>query len=154
MKKFLFVVIVAFVFSCKKQNSEPIKKVLETENPFGFVEIPALDLQESILFYEKVFGYKFTIEKIDGNVMAFFPMHESSKGINGALVCGKTYKPSATGTLIYMNCKNIDNTMKLIVDNGCKIYYPKTSIGEMGFVAEFIDVAGNRVALHQDKNPK
>jgi predicted enzyme related to lactoylglutathione lyase len=86
--------------------------------------------------------------------MAFFPMDDTAKGISGALVFGKTYEPSITGTIVYINTKNIDKTNKLIVDNGGKIVYPKTSIGDMGFVAEFIDVAGNRVALHQDKNPK
>ncbi|MEO0059914.1 MAG: hypothetical protein RLZZ312_1561 [Bacteroidota bacterium] len=154
MKKVFLLIIITAIFSCKKQDTDLVKAVSKSENPFGFVEIPVLDLQQSILFYENIFGYKFIIQKIDGNEMAFFPMDDTAKGISGALVFGKTYKPSITGTIVYINTKNIDKTNKLIVDNGGKIVYPKTSIGDMGFVAEFIDVAGNRVALHQDKNPK
>jgi predicted enzyme related to lactoylglutathione lyase len=32
--------------------------------------------------------------------------------------------------------------------NGGKTLYPKTSIGDLGWVAEFEDSEGNRIALH------
>ena len=36
-----------------------------------------------------------------------------------------------------------------MVKNGGNILYPKTSVGDLGFVAEFEDSEGNRIALHQ-----
>jgi uncharacterized protein len=38
-----------------------------------------------------------------------------------------------------------------VENNGGKITMPKTSIGENGFMAHFIDPEGNRIALHSMK---
>jgi predicted enzyme related to lactoylglutathione lyase len=47
---------------------------------------------------------------------------------------------------------NINETLKRAVENGGQLLYPKTSIGDLGFVAEFQDSEGNRIALHQSIN--
>ncbi len=61
---------------------------------------------------------------------------------------GASYKPSMDGSRIYLHTKNIDETLQLVVANGGRVEYPKTSIGELGWVAEFVDTEGNRIALH------
>jgi predicted enzyme related to lactoylglutathione lyase len=43
---------------------------------------------------------------------------------------------------------NIDDTLSKANANGGKTLYPKTSIGDLGWVAEFEDSEGNRIALH------
>lgn len=43
------------------------------------------------------------------------------------------------------------NSIKLIEENGGQVIMPKTSIGEQGHIAQFIDCEGNRVALHSQK---
>ena len=83
--------------------------------------------------------------------MALFPLIENGSGISGALAKGKTYKPSKKGTLIYFNTEDIEETLSKVQQNGGKTLYPKTSIGYLGFVAEFEDSEGNRIALHSRK---
>ncbi|GAA4274236.1 hypothetical protein U6A24_22355 [Aquimarina gracilis] len=65
---------------------------------------------------------------------------------------GKTYKPTKDGVIIYFSSLDIENTLKNIVENGGIVLYPMTSIGELGFVAEFEDSEGNRIALYQTNN--
>ncbi|MFM7486529.1 MAG: hypothetical protein ACKO13_06365 [Cytophagales bacterium] len=51
--------------------------------------------------------------------------------------------------VIYFKTESIDKTLKLATENGGQILYPKTSNGNFGFVAEFEDSEGNRIALFQ-----
>lgn len=142
--------------SCKFEKEEislkklKINKTIPMNNPITFFEIPVLDLDRAIKFYNSVFGFEFEKENIDGNEMAFFPQNENGKGISGALAKGKTYKPSKTGILIYFTTTNLEENLANVVLNGGKILYPKTKIGDLGFVAEFEDSEGNKIALHQN----
>ncbi len=150
-KFILILVSVNLLFiSCKSDNSKT-KIMTKNENPVGYFEIPVLNLDRSIAFYHKVFGFEFEKDTVDGNEMAFFPQNENLSGISGALSKGETYVPSKTGTLVYFNTKNIDETLANVGLTGGKTLYPKTKIGDIGFVAEFEDSEGNRVALHQNK---
>ncbi|WP_422858662.1 VOC family protein [Flagellimonas sp. S174] len=118
-------------------------------NPVVYFEIPVTELDRAVKFYRAVFDFNFTKEVIDHNEMALFPFFEIGSGISGALAKGETYKPTKDGVVIYFNTMDIDSTLRLIIDNGGKILYQKTSIGELGTVAEFKDSEGNRIALHQ-----
>ncbi|WP_088890526.1 VOC family protein [Leptolyngbya ohadii] len=118
------------------------------KNPVGYFEIPVVDLDRAIQFYEKVLGYEFERTTIDGNDMAWFPFDENAAGISGALAKGESYVPSTEGTLIYFSTDSIDETLTQVQAIGGKILYPKTSIGGQGWVAEFEDSEGNRIALH------
>lgn len=120
-------------------------------NPVVYFEIPVTNMERATKFYEAVFGFDFEKQVIDGNDMALFPFVEKTTGISGALAKGKTYKPSKKGTLVYFNSENIEDTLNKVKQNGGKTLYPKTSIGDLGFVAEFEDSEGNRVALHSQK---
>ncbi|TSE09891.1 VOC family protein, partial [Aquimarina algiphila] len=73
-------------------------------------------------------------------------------GISGALAKGEIYKPTNDGVVIYFKTENIDKTLKIVIENGGQMLYPKTSNEELGFVAEFEDSEGNRIALHQSSN--
>lgn len=78
-------------------------------------------------------------------------MSEGAPGISGALAKGESYVPSTNGTLVYFSTNNIDDTLAKVKSNGGKTLYPKTSIGELGMVAEFEDSEGNRIALHSQQ---
>jgi predicted enzyme related to lactoylglutathione lyase len=52
--------------------------------------------------------------------------------------------------VIYFKTENIDETLKLATSNNGQILYPKTDNG-IGYVAEFEDSEGNRIALFQSK---
>ncbi|MBS9463820.1 VOC family protein [Flagellimonas sp. 389] len=114
-----------------------------------YFEIPVTDMDRAMKFYNAVFNYSFEKEIIDGNEMALFPFSENSHGISGALAKGEIYKPTKDGALIYFKTDSIDETLLLVTKNGGQLLYPKTSNGDLGFVAEFQDTEGNRIALHQ-----
>ncbi len=119
------------------------------ENPAVYFEIPVTDLNRAVNFYKAVFGFDFEREVIDTNEMALFPFTDGERGISGALAKGDIYTPTVDGVLIYFGTKDIDQALKLAVENGGQMLYPKTSNGDLGHVAEFRDSEGNRIALHQ-----
>jgi uncharacterized protein len=86
---------------------------------------------------------------VDGNQMANFPSLEGEAGASGALAKGDSYIPGAQGIRVYFDTENLDETLANAVTAGGKVLYPKTSIGELGWVAEFEDSEGNCIALSQ-----
>jgi predicted enzyme related to lactoylglutathione lyase len=120
-------------------------------NPVGWFEIPATNLPRAKKFYNKVFGYKLTDEKMDNMEMSFFPMEEKAPGAAGTLIKGKGYKPSTEGTLIYISVDDIPMTLNKVRREGGTVLMDKTSIGEHGFYALFKDCEGNRMAIHSMK---
>lgn len=118
-------------------------------NPVFHFEIPVADMDRAVAFYEGVFGFALGRERVDGYEMAFFPRSDSSPGASGALALGDVYKPSKEGAIIYFDVPDIDTVLARATDRGAKILYDKKDIGEAGFVAEFEDSEGNRIALTQ-----
>lgn len=140
-------------FGCKNDGhhnkSLNQKKGEKAYNPVVYFEIPVKDMDRAIKFYSAVFSFKFEKDIIDHNEMALFPFSDEYKGVSGALAKGEIYKPTQNGVVIYFRTSDIDKTLELVVASGGKIMYPKTSNGDLGFVAEFEDSEGNRIALHQ-----
>jgi len=127
-----FGVLIQLLTACQhepKKTIEPSDKntMSTSSNPVVYFEIPVNDMERAINFYKAVFHFDFAKEIIDNNEMALFPFTAGNSGITGALAKGEIYKPTKDG-----------------VD-------PKTDNG-IGFVAEFQDSEGNRIAIHQDKN--
>ncbi|BFM44123.1 VOC family protein [Flavobacterium sp. CFS9] len=120
-------------------------------NPVVYFEIPVTNIERAIQFYSAVFDFEFERDRIHDNEMAFFPLIEGNNGISGALAQGEIYKPTIDGTLVYLNTENIEETINLAVKNGAEILFPITSNGEFGWVAEFKDCEGNRIALHMSQ---
>ena len=114
-------------------------------------EIPVLDMERASRFYNAVLGINFTYETIDGNEMALSPFGNNAIGASCALAKGEIYKPSTTGTLVYLQTPNIDVLLHKVIQMGGKVLYPKTSVGNNSFVAEFLDSEGNRIALLSKK---
>ncbi|QBQ41527.1 VOC family protein [Sphingobacterium psychroaquaticum] len=119
-------------------------------NPVVYFEIPVVDMDRAIVFYQAVFGFDFERIVIDHNEMALFPLLPEREGISGALAKGEVYKPTVDGMIIYFYTESIDETMTLALAHGGEVLYPKTSNGDLGFVAEFKDSEGNRIALQED----
>ncbi|MEK7484324.1 MAG: VOC family protein [Planctomycetota bacterium] len=116
-------------------------------NPVTYFEIPVQDLDRAVRFYEKVFDVKLERGSIHGNDMAFFPAFPDQPGITGSLARGDSYVPGKQGTRVYFNTANIEQTLQLVSDIGGSVLFPKTSVGESGWVAEFEDSEGNCIAL-------
>jgi uncharacterized protein len=150
------VVICLFLATCKQvetpTKTKPKQEAATMNNPVFHFEIPVTDMDRAITFYEGVFGYKLVKEEIDGYTMAFFPRKDGAPGASGALALGDVYKPSKQGAIIYFDVPDIDAVLRLASYRGAKVLYPKKDIGKAGYVAEFEDSEGNRIALSQVKN--
>jgi hypothetical protein len=114
-----------------------------------YFEIPVSDLERAITFYSAVFGCELERVDVDGNQMANFPSSEAGSGASGALAKGDSYIAGTQGVRVYFDTESIDETLANAVAAGAKVLYPKTSIGELGWVAEFEDSEGNCIALSQ-----
>ncbi len=121
------------------------------QNIGTYFEIPVNDLERAMKFYSYVFECDFSRDIIHGNEMAFFPFDNKGVGITGALAKGEIYKPSISGTLIYLATSNIEKALIKVIEKGGEILFPKTEVPNYGWVAEFKDSEGNRTALFQKK---
>jgi uncharacterized protein len=151
------VCFILLTIACTNNSNKIDRKLKDTKmvkkfNPVVYFEIPVTDIDRAIKFYTSVFNFTFEKEVIDKNEMALFPFIDEHMGISGALAKGEIYKPTKHGVVIYFKTENIDATLKLVTELSGKILYPKTSTGDLGFVAEFEDSEGNRIALHQSLN--
>ena len=117
-------------------------------NPVNWFEIPTLDLDRAKAFYTKVFQVDLIDTEKGELKLAMFPDEMAAYGTTGALVYREGLTPSADGTTVYFYCKDLSQELQRIEQYGGKILLPKTAIGEHGFIAQFLDTEGNRVALH------
>ncbi len=125
---------------------------MTANNIVGWIEIPVIDMERAIRFYETVLGIKLDRNQLDGLDMAWFPFEESGLGCSGSLVYNpEFYKPSAEGTLIYITPRSGDLAIELsrVEAAGGKVLIPKKLIAEaIGNMGLFLDSEGNRIALH------
>lgn len=112
----------------------------------NWFEIPATNFDRAVEFYGKVLGTD--LQKMSGPFeMAFFPV--SDGGTGGCVTHGNGNKPSAEGAFVYLNGgDDLGVPLGRVESAGGKVVMPKTSIGENGFMAVFMDTEGNRVAFH------
>jgi hypothetical protein len=118
-------------------------------NPVNWFEIPVSDMQRAIKFYEAAFSVKMTATKVGQFDFAFFPHERGVSGAGGALIHSPPIEPSHHGTTVYLSVESIDPALEQINEAGGKTLIPRASIGEYGFMAQFEDSEGNRVALHE-----
>ena len=118
-------------------------------NPVYHFEIPVTDMERAVGFYQRVFGFEFDRQTVDGYEMAFFPRAEDRPGASGALAKGGVYTPSHSGCILYFDVADIDAVLRRAEAEGAKVLYPKKDVGEGGLVAEIEDSEGNRIALNQ-----
>lgn len=123
------------------------KKTEEIKDYVSWFEIPAIDFQQAVEFYQFIFGIKMQQNITASNAMAYFP---TITGIGGAVVAGPGYVPSATGSLIYLNGgDDLSLVLDKVLHAGGRIIMPKTLISEeAGYFGVFIDSQGNKLALH------
>ena len=120
-------------------------------NVINWFEIPATDHQRAVKFYSQVLGTDLQPMEMSGIKMAF--LHAEEGSIGGAVCCGKGYKPSAEGTLVYLNGGNdLSAPLSRVEKAGGKVIMPKTKISEeIGYMAFFLDSEGNKIAFHSPK---
>lgn len=119
------------------------------QNAINWFEIPTNDYQRAIHFYETIFGFQLRQEIFNGEPNALFPT-EGQESAGGAVISRANHKPSMDGSLTYLNT---DGKMTAILSRiekaGGKVLLPRTSIGDPGYIALFVDSEGNKVGLHE-----
>jgi predicted enzyme related to lactoylglutathione lyase len=117
----------------------------------SWFEIPASDFDRAKSFYEAVLGTKL-IMPFPEMKYALFPADMQQGEITGGLVEEKGYAPSQDGVLVYLNGgDDLDVPLSRVETAGGKILRSKTSLGGNGFMAQFLDTEGNKLAFHSMK---
>jgi len=108
-----------------------------------YFEIPAIEVDQSVRFYQSVFGWK-TRRRGDGSI-AF---DDGVGEVSGTWVTGR---PPSTevGLLVYIMVDSVESTIEKIVANGGKIVQPM-GVDSPEITARFADVAGNVFGLYQE----
>ena len=115
-------------------------------NAINWFEIPSTNFERAVKFYSNVLEAEFQRMQMDFD-MAFFPYQDG--GIGGCITHGNGNQPSQEGTFVYLNGgEDLSVPLSRVEEAGGKIIMPKTSIGENGYMAIFLDTEGNRVAFH------
>jgi predicted enzyme related to lactoylglutathione lyase len=121
-------------------------------NSLNWFEIPVKDFDRAKKFYERIFGIKMDVYEMMGSKMGFFPWKPGSGKANGGICKSKDHKPSKSGVVVYLNANpDLSKTLKKVNAAGGQVVLKKTSIGENGFMAFFIDTEGNKIGLHSNK---
>jgi len=121
------------------------------KNAINWFEIPVKDFARAKKFYETIFGEPVTEMPHPAFKYGMLPA-DMQNGVGGGIVQGEGYEPSDKGTLIYLNGgDDLAVPLSKVEKAGGKILMPKTAIGPNGFMAQFTDSEGNKVALHSMK---
>jgi predicted enzyme related to lactoylglutathione lyase len=124
-----------------------MEKLSTATNALNWFEIPVTDVARAKKFYETAFDIEMQEMEMMGMKMVMFPSQSPKSG--GALVKSPNHKPSTEGSIIYLNGNpNLQIVLDRIESAGGKLTMPKTSIGENGNMAFFLDTEGNLVGLH------
>jgi len=107
--------------------------------------INADDLERAMNFYSKVFGWKFNPWGPPG----FFLIDNGGFGIHGSI---QQRPEPLTGTGVSgfectISVEDVDKTLGLVVANGGKIKFPKSTIPTVGDIAMFWDTEGNYLGI-------
>lgn len=115
----------------------------------NWFEIPVTDYQRAKVFYSTILGNAVTDMPMEDGEFGMLPHDMEHHGIGGGLIKSSTTKPSKDGVTVYLNGgKDLSMPLSRVEAAGGKIIMPKTAIGEHGFIAQFIDSEGNKIALH------
>ncbi|MCD8043483.1 MAG: VOC family protein [Tannerellaceae bacterium] len=119
----------------------------------SFFEIPAVDFNRAVQFYEQIFQVKLQVMECEQEKMAFFP--EEDGQCPGAIswTADNSFQPGSHGVLLHLSCKDMQATLETITKNGGTVVTPKTKIEAegRGYFALFTDSEGNRLGLYSDR---
>lgn len=124
---------------------------MNSTNPVGWFDIYVSDLNRAKKFYQTVFNLTLTDLPVEWGRQSLFPFSPGSPNTSGALVEKAGMQPGANNTVVYFETEDCTAEESRIEQAGGKVVQPKTSIGEFGYIAIFIDSEGNTVGLHSRK---
>lgn len=121
------------------------------KNAINWFEISVSNYERAKKFYNRILGVEITdFHMPEKNIKyGIFPHDMENGGIGGAIMEMEECKPSMDGATVYLNGgEDLNNVLSKVEGAGGSIVLPKTDINENGFIAQFTDTEGNRVALH------
>jgi predicted enzyme related to lactoylglutathione lyase len=114
-----------------------------TNGKICYLEIPAVDIAQSIAFYQSVFGWE--VRRRGDGKAAF---DDAVGGVSGTWVTGRA--PSAqAGLLVYIMVDNAAAVVDAIVAHGGELVQP-IGMDAPEITARFRDPAGNVLGLYQE----
>jgi predicted enzyme related to lactoylglutathione lyase len=118
-----------------------------------WIEIPVKDLDRAMAFYQAVFQLEPTeIATDDVRRTTTLASTTPEGGVGISLNQTKNFEPSSKGTLVYLDTgEDLTQHLNRVEPAGGKVVEPKTSMGEAGYYATFLDTEGNILALYSYK---
>ena len=110
-----------------------------------WVEIPAVDFDRAVEFYNSVFNLNLAKLDFGQEKMACFPNDE------GAVSYAPNFKPSKDGALVSFTAPdNVEATLLRVQSKGGSILQPKTKIEAEGrdYFAICTDSEGNKIGIY------
>lgn len=132
-------------------------KTMENQafNPVGWFEIYVNDMQRAKKFYETILATKLdelpTPPGDENFQMYSFPSNMTSYGSGGTIVKMEGFNAGGNSTIVYFVSEDCSIEEARIESAGGKIFKPKMSIGEYGFIVLATDTEGNMFGLHSLK---
>jgi uncharacterized protein len=121
-------------------------------NSINWFEIPVNDFSRAKKFYETLYNAEIMEMPHPMYKYGMLPADMQNGGVGGGIVQGEGFEPSTKGTIVYLNGgEDLSVALSKVENAGGKIIMSKTAIGANGFMAQFIDTEGNRIALHSMK---
>lgn len=126
------------------------------KNKVSWFEIPAWDFQKAKKFYETVFDRKIDLWGDEGAMATTTAVDKDQNPVEPGGINGGFYKRKSKDEhpSVVVQTESIDKTLKAIETGGGKVVTPKHSIGEWGFMADFVDPEGNVVGLWEKPEAK
>jgi hypothetical protein len=108
-----------------------------------YLQIPAVDVERSVGFYETVFGW--TIRRSNDGEVKF---DDTVGEVSGTWVTGWPAS-SEPGLVVYVLVESVERTLNTIREAGGEVVTPLTPQGEGEAFATFRDPAGNVLGIGQ-----
>ena len=121
------------------------------KNAINWFEISVKDYERAKKFYNEILGIEIVDYHMPEKNMKYgmFPYDEENDGVGGGLMEMEGCNPSMDGATVYLNGgDDLSNVLSKVEKAGGAVIMPKMEIGENGYIAQFTDTEGNRVALH------
>jgi predicted enzyme related to lactoylglutathione lyase len=113
-----------------------------TNGKICYIEIPTVDIQRSVDFYTRVFGWR--IRQRDNGSIAF---DDATGEVSGTWVVGRPAS-AEPGLLIYIMVDSVAQTINAVLAGGGELVQP-IGADAPEITARFRDLGGNVIGLYQ-----
>ena len=120
-------------------------------NAVNWFEIAVTDIERAKAFYTNVFKLETQYMEMEETKMYMFLGDPQNAGATGCIFTSDKVTPSAEGTTVYFHSENCEVEVGRVAENGGTVIFPKTSIGEHGFISQVMDTEGNRIGIHSNQ---